>query len=51
MIERIASALDVESYSLFQNTPKGDGRALTPLQRQEISNKVFDSVTKIIAQY
>lgn len=51
MIERIATALDLESYCLFQNKPIGDGRVLTPLQRQEITAKVFDSVAKIVNLY
>ena len=51
MIERIASALELESYCLFQNKPAADGQVLTPLQRQEIAGKVFDSVTKIVNLY
>jgi len=51
MIERIASALDLESYCLFQNKPIPAGRALTPLQREEITSKIFDSVTKIVNLY
>lgn len=51
MIERIASALDVESYCLFQNTIKIDARILTPLQRREIVNKIHDFTIKIINQY
>jgi len=51
MIERIASALDVESYYLFQNTTKMDGRVLTPLQREEIANKIRDFTIKTISQY
>ncbi|MDR0457319.1 MAG: helix-turn-helix domain-containing protein [Treponema sp.] len=51
MIERIASALDLESYRLFQNKTIGDSQALTPLQRQEIADKMFDSAIKIINQY
>ena len=51
MIERIASALDLESYCLFQNKPVEDGRHLSPLQREEIVNKVLDSVKKIVNLY
>ena len=51
MIERIASALELESYCLFQNKPIESEQALTPLQRQEIAEKIFDSVTKIVNSY
>ena len=51
MIERIASALDVESYFLFQNTAKINSRVLTPVQRKEITNKIHDYAIKIINQY
>jgi transcriptional regulator with XRE-family HTH domain len=51
MIERIASALNIESYCLFQNTPAAHNRALTPLQRNEIANKIFEFAAKIVSQY
>ena len=51
MIERIASALDIESYCLFQNTAIEGCRVLTPLQRQEIASKIYDFATKIVNQY
>ena len=51
MIERIASALEVESYHLFQNKAIADGRALNPLQRQEIVSKINDAASKIVNQY
>ena len=51
MIERIASALDIESYCLFQDTSKVNDRVLTPVQRKEIANKILDSTIKIINQY
>ena len=51
MIERIASALELESYYLFQNQVIMENRALTPSQRQEISKKIFDSAVNIINQY
>ena len=51
MIERIASALGLESYCLFQNRPVENDRVLSPLQRQEIAGKVFDSITKIVNMY
>jgi len=47
MIEKIASAFKIESYSLFQNNSTIDIRTLTPLQKQEI----IDKVTKIINHY
>jgi len=50
MIERIASALDIESYRLFQNKAE-DGQALTPLQRQDIASRLHDVTFKILNQY
>ena len=50
MIERIAAALDIESYCLFQNQAIND-RNLTPLQRQEIVSKLHDAASKIVNQY
>ena len=49
-IEKIATALNVESYVLFQNKP-GEGRVLTPIQREQITSKVFESVAKIVNLY
>jgi len=51
MIERIASALDVESYYLFQNNTITDIRSLTPLQRQELVGKISEATLKIVNQY
>jgi transcriptional regulator with XRE-family HTH domain len=54
MIERIAAALNIESYRLFQNTPVKTGardRALTPQQRQEMTDKIHSAVSKIVNQY
>ena len=51
MIERIASALNIESYSLFQNRAIPDTRSLNPLQRQEIIDRINDAASKIINQY
>jgi len=50
MIERIAAALNIESYYLFQNRAE-DGRALTPLQRQELADKLHEAASKIVSQY
>jgi transcriptional regulator with XRE-family HTH domain len=51
MIEKIASALDVESYCLFQNALKVDDRMLTPLQRKEIANKIHDFTKNLMSKY
>ena len=51
MIEKIAFALGIESYHLFQNAAVIDNRVLTPLKREEIANKIFDLATKVINQY
>jgi len=51
MIERIASVLDIESYCLFQNASTVHDRVLTPLQRNEIANRIYEFTTKIINQY
>lgn len=51
MIEKIASALEVESYYLFQNNVSTGIRILTPLQKQEIINKMNEATSKIINNY
>ena len=54
MIERIAAALEIESYFLFKNEPVGNGmtkKQLTPTQRREITDKIDRAVLKIIGQY
>jgi transcriptional regulator with XRE-family HTH domain len=55
MIERIASALDVESYVLFQNKappgPDNRERVLSPSQRREITEKLTSAFVKIISGY
>ncbi|MCL2809056.1 MAG: helix-turn-helix domain-containing protein [Treponema sp.] len=51
MIEKIASALEIESYCLFQNNAEANVRNLTPLQRQEIINKIHEAASKIINHY
>jgi len=51
MIEKIASAFGIESYFLFQNASKAYNRVLTPLQRNEIADKIYDFTTKIVNQY
>ena len=51
MIEKIASALEVESYRLFQNKAEKDISTLTPLQKQEIIGKIHEAASKIINHY
>jgi hypothetical protein len=54
MIERIASALAIESYFLFKNESinfDGKERRLTPVQRQEITNQLYSAAEKIISRY
>jgi transcriptional regulator with XRE-family HTH domain len=51
MIEKIASALEVESYRLFQNKAEKDISSLTPLQKQEIISKINEAAFKIINNY
>jgi transcriptional regulator with XRE-family HTH domain len=51
MIEKIASALNIESYCLFQNTSSTYDRTLTPLQRKEISDKIYEFTVKVVNQY
>ena len=51
MIERIASALEIESYCLFQNKTVEEEKSLTPLQRQEIVNQIYTATLKIVSKY
>ena len=51
MIERIALALDIESYCLFQNKAAAENKNLTPLQRREIADQIHSATLKIINQY
>jgi transcriptional regulator with XRE-family HTH domain len=51
MIERIAGALNIESYCLFQNTSPVHDRTLTPLQRKEISDKIYEFTLKVVSHY
>jgi transcriptional regulator with XRE-family HTH domain len=54
-IERIAAALDIPSYYLFQNepvnTPDTTERRLSPSQRQEITEQLYSAAIKIIDRY
>jgi transcriptional regulator with XRE-family HTH domain len=54
MIERIAAALGIESYRLFQNEAITTDTAklrLTPLQRQDLVNQLHNAAEKIVSQY
>jgi len=51
MIEKIASALKVDSYRLFQNKAEKDISSLTPLQKQEIISKINEATFKVINDY
>jgi len=51
MIEKIASAFNIESYCLFQNNAAIDTRLLTPLQKQEIIEKIHEAALKVINHY
>ena len=51
MIERIACALEVESYCLFQNHVAADIRVLSPLQKQEIIDKIHEATINAISYY
>ena len=51
MIERIASAFNIESYCLFQNKVISNERLLSPVQRQVIANQIYIAAAKIIDQY
>jgi len=51
MIEKIALAFNIESYCLFQNNTALDIRTLTPIQKQEIINKIHEATLKIINHY
>jgi len=51
MVEKIASAFNIESYYLFQNNITIHTRLLTPLQRKEIIDKINEATSKIINHY
>ncbi|MCL2804367.1 MAG: helix-turn-helix domain-containing protein [Treponema sp.] len=51
MIERIAAAFEIESYYLFQNTSSVNNRTLTPTQKKEITNRIFEYTKKVINEY
>lgn len=56
MIERIAGALKIESYSLFKNEPinlthKKQSKKLTPSEKQLILSMATSSLSKIIDKF
>jgi len=56
MIERIAVALDIESWHLFKNEPINqtnltDSIKLAPTQKDEIIKKANAALTKILDNY
>jgi len=51
MIEKIAAAFGIESYCLFQNSTPIHERILNPIQREEISQKIYNFTMQIISKY
>jgi transcriptional regulator with XRE-family HTH domain len=54
MIEKIAAALQIESYRLFGNDPiqvDAAERTLSPVKRRELAEKISIAVAKIVKQY
>jgi transcriptional regulator with XRE-family HTH domain len=54
MIEKIAKALNIESWSLFQNTPiptQTSTPRLNPSQKQELLSQIHGAVAKIVERY
>jgi hypothetical protein len=56
MIERIAKALDIESYFLFKNEPIGPSVSngsikLAPSQKRDILDKVNSTVSKVLDDF
>jgi transcriptional regulator with XRE-family HTH domain len=51
MIEKIAAALEIESYRLFQDNDSTDSKTLTPLQKQDIINMLHKAASEIIYNY
>jgi len=47
MIEKIAAALEIESYYLFQNNDSTYIKNTTPLQKQEIINMLYKVASEI----
>jgi len=51
MIEKIATALEIEPYQLFQDNDSKYSKTLTPLQKQEINNMLHKAASEIINNY
>jgi len=51
MIEKIAAALEIEAYRLFQDNESTDSKTLTTLQKQEIINLLHKAASEIINYY
>jgi transcriptional regulator with XRE-family HTH domain len=56
MIERIAAALEIESWRLFQNAPVNDAgtadiKKLLPSDRLEIARQLYNAAVKIVDQF
>ena len=56
MIEKIADALETESWHLFKNEPVNRPKSkqlqkLAPTQKEEITKMTLDALTKILNQF
>ncbi|GMO70434.1 MAG: hypothetical protein Ta2A_19020 [Treponemataceae bacterium] len=54
MIEKIANALDIESYYLFKNEPleaMPTDKRLSQTQKRTMADKIHAAVSKIISDY
>lgn len=52
MVERIAQALGIEAVNLFKNEAPPEGqRRLSRTQQQEIADRVYAALVKIIEDY
>lgn len=51
MIERIAKALELESYSLFRNEPLAPSTKLAPSQKREILDRTNSVLAKILDDF
>jgi transcriptional regulator with XRE-family HTH domain len=57
MIERIAEALDIESYCLFRNEPinslisNSAKKNLTPSQKREILDRMNSALSKVLDDF
>jgi len=51
MIEKIAAALEIEPYRLFQDNDSTDSKTLTTLRKQKIINMLHKAASEIINYY